>query len=61
MGRNLLLKKNDAIGAKIVGDSLIVHQGTEKKIIGMSEIDKIKESKFDLGGTITISIVALTI
>jgi len=40
---------------------LVVSQGEKMKFIPMSEIAKIKENKFDLGGTITISLVALTI
>jgi hypothetical protein len=44
----------------MVGDSLIVYQGTSTKSIGMSEVEKIRESRFDLGGTITISIVLFT-
>jgi hypothetical protein len=44
----------------MIGDSLFVYQGIDTKSIGMSEVEKIKESRFDLGGTITISIVVFT-
>jgi len=40
---------------------LIIHQGAEMKIIGMSEVEKLKENRFDLGGTITLSLIALAI
>jgi hypothetical protein len=60
-GKEFIVEKNDTTYAKVSGDSLIVNRGTEKKFIQMSEIEKIKESRFDLGGTITISLVALTI
>jgi len=60
-GKEFIVEKNDTTYAKVTGDSLIVNRGTEKKFIQMSEIEKIKESRFDLGGTITISLVALTI
>lgn len=60
-GREFIIEKNDTTYAKVSGDSLIVNQGTQKKIIQMSEIEKIKESRFDLGGTITVSLIALTI
>ena len=56
-GKEFVVEKDDTTNIKIVGDSLIVFQGTEKKLIEMSEVEKIRESRFDLGGTITISIV----
>lgn len=59
-GKEFVVEKDDTTNVKMVGDSLIVYQGSEKKLIGMSEIEKIRESRFDLGGTITISIVAVT-
>jgi hypothetical protein len=59
-GKEFVVEKDDTTNVKLVGDSLIVYQGTNTKSIGMSEIEKIRESRFDLGGTITISIVAVT-
>ena len=59
-GKEFVVEKDDTTHIKIVGDSLVVYQGAEKKIVGMNEIEKIKESRFDLGGTITLSISALT-
>ena len=59
-GKEFVVEKNDPTNVEIVGDSLVVYQGNDKKFIGMSEVEKIRESRFDLGGTITISIVALT-
>ncbi len=59
-GKEFVIEKDDTTNVKIVGDSLVVYQGTEEKLIGMSEVKKIRESRFDLGGTITISIVAVT-
>jgi hypothetical protein len=59
--KEFIVEKNDTTYAKVSGDSLIVNRGTEEKFIQMSEVEKIKESRFDLGGTITISLVALTI
>lgn len=60
-GKEFVVEKNDTTNVHIVDDSLIVYKGTQKKIISMDEVEKIKESRFDLGGTITISLVALTI
>jgi hypothetical protein len=60
-GKEFVVEKNDTINARIIGDSLVVIHGVEKKFIQMSEIEKIRENRFDLGGTITISLVALTI
>ena len=59
-GKEFVVEKDDTTNVKMVGDSLIVHQGIETKSIGMNEVEKIRESRFDLGGTITISIVAFT-
>jgi hypothetical protein len=60
-GKEFVIEKDDTTNVKIVGDSLVVYQGTEEELIGMSEVEKIKESRFDLGGTITISIVTFTL
>lgn len=60
-GKEFVVEKNDTTYAKVIEDSLIVKRGLEIKFIQMDEVEKIKESRFDLGGTITISLVALTI
>ena len=59
-GKEFVVEKDDTTNVKIVGDSLIVYQGIKTKSIGLNEVEKIRESRFDLGGTITISIVAVT-
>lgn len=59
-GKEFVVEKDDTTNIKMVEDSLIVHQGIETKSIGMNEVEKIRESRFDLGGTITISIVVFT-
>jgi len=60
-GKEFVVEKNDSTYFKVIDDSLVVSKGEEMKLIPMSEIAKIKENRFDLGGTITISLVALTI
>ena len=60
-GKEFVVEKDDTTNVKIVGDSLIVYQGIDTQSIGMSEVEKIRESRFDLGGTITISIVTVTL
>ncbi|MBE0572773.1 MAG: hypothetical protein IH618_14625 [Ignavibacteriaceae bacterium] len=60
-GKEFVVEKDDTTNIKLVGDSLVVSEGSERKLIGISEVEKVKESRFDLGGTITISLVALTI
>ena len=60
-GKEFVVEKDDTTNVKIVGDSLIVSQGIEKKSIGMSEVEKIRESRFDLSGTITLTLIGLTI
>lgn len=59
-GKEFIIEKDDTTNIKMAGDSLIVTQGTNTKFIGMNEVEKIRESRFDLGGTITLSIVAFT-
>lgn len=60
-GKEFVVEKNDTTNFKMIEDSVAISKGEEMKFIPMSEIAKIKENKFDLGGTITISLVALTI
>jgi hypothetical protein len=60
-GKEFIVEKDDTTNVKIVEDSLIVYQGTNTKAIGMSEVEKIRESRFDLGGTITLTLIGLTI
>jgi hypothetical protein len=60
-GKEFVVEKDDTTNVNIVGDSLIVSQGVETKSIEMSEVEKIRESRFDLGGTITLTLIGLTI
>lgn len=60
-GKEFVVENNDTTHAKVNEDSLIVKRGLEIKIIQMNEVEKIKENRFDLGGTITLSLVGLTI
>jgi len=60
-GKEFIVEKDDTTNINIIGDSLIVSQGSKKQIIGMSEVEKLKESRFDLGGTITVIIIPLII
>lgn len=59
-GKEFIIEKDDTTNIKMAGDSLIVTQGTNTKFIGMDEVEKIRESRFDLGGTIILSIVTFT-
>jgi len=60
-GKEFVIEKEDTTNIKMVGDSLIVHQGIETQYIGMNDVEKIRESRFDLGGTITLTLIGLTI
>jgi len=60
-GKEFVVEKDDTTKVEMMGDSLIVYQGTNTKSIEISEVEKIKESRFDLGGTITMSIVTFTL
>ena len=60
-GKEFVIEKDDTTNIKIVGDSLIVHQGAEKKVVGMNEIEKIKESRFDFGGTFSLIVGTLVL
>lgn len=60
-GKEFVIEKDDTTNIKMVGDSLIVHQGIETQYIGMNDVENIRESRFDLGGTITLTLIGLTI
>jgi hypothetical protein len=60
-GKEFVIEKDDTTNVKMVGDSLVISQGVEKKFIGMNDVEKIRESRFDLGGTITLTLIGLTI
>ena len=53
-GKEFIVEKDDTTNIKMVGDSLIVHQGIETQSIGMNEVEKIRESRFDFGGTFSL-------
>jgi len=60
-GKEFVVENNDTTNAKIVVDSLVIYKGAENDIISMNKIEKIKENRFDLGGTITVIIIPLII
>ncbi len=60
-GKESIVEYNDTTNAKIVGDSVVIRKGTEENIISMNEISKIKENRFDLGGTITVTLLGVMI
>ncbi len=53
-GKEFIVEKDDTTNIKMVEDSLIVHQGIETKSIGMNEVEKIRESRFDFGRTMSL-------
>jgi len=53
-GKEFVVEKDDTTNIKMVEDSLIVHQGIETKSIGMNEVEKIRESRFDFGRTMSL-------
>jgi len=60
-GKEFVIEKDDTTSLNIARDSLEVYSGSEETVIPMSEIEKIKENRFDLGGTITIVMIPLII
>jgi len=60
-GKEFVVEKNDTTYTKVIEDSLIVKRGLEIKIIQMNEVEKIRESRFNLVGTITLTVVGLAI
>jgi hypothetical protein len=60
-GKEFTIEKNDTTYAKVIGDSLIVNRGSEIKVIQMNEVEKIRENRFNLVGTITLTVVGLAI
>ena len=41
-GKEFIVEKDDTTNIKMVGDSLIVHQGIETQYIGMNDVEKIR-------------------
>ena len=60
-GKEFVVEKNDTTNARIIRDSLLVIHGVEKKFIQMSEVEKIRENRFNLVGTIILTVVGLAI
>lgn len=60
-GKEFTIEKNDTTYAKVIGDSLIVNRGSGKKVIQMNEVEEIRENRFNLVGTITLTVVGLAI
>jgi hypothetical protein len=60
-GKEFVVEKDETINIKIIGDSLIVFQGIETKSIGMNEVEKIRESRFDFGGTFSLIVGTLVL
>ena len=58
-GKEFIVEKNDTTNARIIGDSLVLVQGVEKKFIQMNEVEKIRENRFNLVATITLTVVGL--
>jgi hypothetical protein len=60
-GKEFIVEYNDTTNAKIDRESVVIRKGTEENIISMNEISKIKENRFDLGGTITVTLLGVMI
>jgi len=56
-GREFVVEKDDSTNIELQNSTLIVQSGNDKKIINMSDVNKLKERRSDLGGTITLSVV----
>lgn len=56
-GREFVVEKDDTTNIELQNSTLIVKSGNDKKIINMSAVNKLKERRSDLGGTITLSVV----
>ena len=60
-GKEFVIKKDETTNVKLVGDSLVAYQGNEKKFIGMSEVEKVREFRFDFGGTFSLIVGTLVL
>ena len=60
-GKEFVVEKDDTTNIKMVGDSLIVHQGIETQYIGLNDVEKIRESRFDFGGTFSLIVGTLVL
>ena len=60
-GKEFVVEKDDTTNIKMVGDSLIVHQGIETQYIGLNDVEKIRGSRFDFGGTFSLIVGTLVL
>ena len=60
-GKEFVIEKDDTTNIKMLGDSLIVHQGIETQYIGLNDVEKIRESRFDFGGTFSLIVGTLVL
>ncbi len=60
-GKEFVVEKDDSTNIKLLGDSLVVYQGTEKKVVGMGEVEKLRESRFDFGATFSLIVGTLVL
>ncbi len=60
-GKEFVVEKDDTTNIIFRDSILIVQSGIDKKTISMNEVNKLKECRSDLGGTITLSIIALVL
>jgi hypothetical protein len=56
-GREFVVEKDDTTNIEFYDSTLVVQSGIDKKIIIMNDVNKLKERRYDLGGTITLSVV----
>jgi hypothetical protein len=60
-GKEFVVEKDDTTNINFLDSMLVVQCGIDKTIINIKELSKLKERRFDLGGTLTISIIAIVL
>lgn len=60
-GKEFVIEKDDTTNISFRDSVLVVQSGIDKKIISMNDVNQLRERRSDLGGTITLSIIALVL
>lgn len=59
-GKEFVVEKDDTTNINFQDSTLVIKKGVDTQFVKMSDVDKLKENRSDLGGTITFAIVITT-
>ena len=59
-GKEFVVEKDDTTNINFQDSTLVIKKGVDTQFVKMSDVDKLKENRSDLGGTITLAILITT-